>query len=628
MIIQQPPAFCASPTRSVPTLTATPDEQTKQELVALSEQRMNQINKRTHDVEERLSVREQELAKTKQQFAQLTQDFRYNLKLLEDRDAELERLDASIVTHRAAAEKADNALQQQKNLVTEREAEVRREKSRIAELEAYYKEKVERLAKQTDDARNSKDEELQKQKDDFLVLERQLVRQLEEQKTLLEAQRADMHAQVAERGKRAEEEAKEPIALLQAELHQEKAQSLALAGELEAAQGMNQGFKDEIQAAVDDKREAEREAADCRERVVAVEELLESMRGELDAVKEFNATEKAAEVEADAEAINAQREKERTLATTVQDQKDEIAELSKKVKELEASLETAAESVKKAEEDAKAAAEQAEAANAAAETMKAKAEEEAKKPPEPEPAADQVPATPAYLPEPTSANLLAPPPSIGREKPEVAAAAAGAAAARAVMQQGTGAHWDSSVEQMWGRSISISSAGPDSMVPMEAVEAAAKAAVEAALATRIPTTVTISAPSSPVQQHGIPSQQRVSVFGPGSQTNTNTVGDLFTVAEGSNNSSSTRARLLAAKDAIETVGSAPPEVERAVQEKKRRKKRAKAPSRPSSASSALSRSTIEERQARQLSAMQAHVDAITAARRERAHVSRLRNYWV
>jgi hypothetical protein len=352
------------------------------------------------------------------------------------------------------------------------------------------------------------------------------------------------------------------------------------------------------------------------------------MRGELDAVKEFNATEKAAEVEADAEAINAQKEKERTLATTVQDQKDEIAELSKKVKELEASLETAAESVKKAEEDAKTAAEQAETAKAAAEAMKAKAEEEAKKPPEPEPA-DQVPATPAYLPEPTSADLLAPPPSIGREKPEVAAAAAGAAAARAVMQQGAGAHWDSSVEQMWGRSISISSAGPDSMVPMEAVEAAAKAAVEAALATRIPTTVTISAPSSPVQQqHGIPSQQRVSVFGPHSQTNTNTVGDLFTVAEASNNSSSTRARLLAAKDAIETVGSAPPEMERAVQEKKRRKKRAKAPSRPSSASSALSRSTIEERQARQLSAMQAHVDAITAARRERAHVSRLRNYWV
>ena len=615
---------------------------------------MNQINKRTQDVEQQLAVREQELAKTKQQFAQLTQDFRYNLKLLEDRDAELERLDAAIVTHRANAEKADNALQQQKSLVTEREAEVRREKSRIAELEAYYKEKVERLQKQTDDARFSKDEELQKQKDDFLVLERQLVRQLEEQKQLLEAQRADVHAQVAERGKRAEEEAKEPIARLQAELHQEKAQSLALAGELEAAQAAAQDFKDEIQAAVDDKREAEREAADCRERVVAVEELLASMKSELDAVKEFTATEKAAVVEADAEAVNAQREKERELATTVQDQKDEIAQLRRKVKELEASLESAEESLRKAEEDAKA---KEEAAKAREETAKAEAEEEAKKPPRPsssskkkkrskrkddysssdvsadtDDGSDRVAAAPAYLPTPED-HPLAPPPSIGREKPEVAAAAAGAAAARAVMRRNAPAHWlgDSTVEQMWGGSVSISSAGPVA-IPMEAIEAAAKAAVEAALATRIPTTVTISAPSSPARVMGGPPDRSKAPADMQATTSAYvsvsperpTVGDSSHVAA----TSEARARLLAAKDAIEEVGSAPPEVAAAKGiASKRRKKRAKAPS-VSAAASGLSRSTVEERQARQLAAMQAHVDAITAARRERSHVSRLRNYWV
>ena len=93
--------------------------------------------------------------------------------------------------------------------------------------------------------------------------------------------------------------------------------------------------------------------------------------------------------------------------------------------------------------------------------------------------------------------------------------------------------------------------------------------------------------------------------------------------------SETRARLLAAKDAIEEVGSAPPEVAAAkVVVAKRRKKRAKAPSSASAHHPGLSRSTVEERQARQLAAMQAHVDAITAARRERSHVSRLRNYWV
>ena len=69
--------------------------------MALSEQRLNQLNARAADIEERLRGKETELAQTRTQFQQLTADFRYNLKLLEDRDAELERLDGAVVTHRA-----------------------------------------------------------------------------------------------------------------------------------------------------------------------------------------------------------------------------------------------------------------------------------------------------------------------------------------------------------------------------------------------------------------------------------------------------------------------------------------------------------------------------------------------
>lgn len=216
----------------------------------------------------------------------------------------------------------------------------------------------------------------------------------------------------------------------------------------------------------------------------------------------------------------------------------------------------------------------------------------------------------------------------------MAAAAAGAAAARAVMRQNAPAHWlgDSTVEQMWGGSVSVSSAGPVA-IPMEAIEAAAKAAVEAALATRIPTTVTISAPSSPARVMGGPPDRSKAPADMQATTSAYvsvsperpTVGDSSHVAA----TSEARARLLAAKDAIEEVGSAPPEVAAAkVVVAKRRKKRAKAPSSASAHHPGLSRSTVEERQARQLAAMQAHVDAITAARRERSHVSRLRNYWV
>ena len=179
------------------------------------------------------------------------------------------------------------------------------------------------------------------------------------------------------------------------------------------------------------------------------------------------------------------------------------------------------------------------------------------------------------------------------------------------------------MEQMWGGSVSVSSAGPVA-IPMEAIEAAAKAAVEAALATRIPTTVTISAPSSPVHPSlggRMPDRSKAAPQASSayvSQSPERTAGE---VGHGETSShvdiSDARARLLAAKDAIEVTAKVVA---------KRRKKRAKAPS--ASAPPGLSRSTAEERQARQLAAMQAHVDAITAARRERSHVSRLRNYWV
>ena len=51
--------------------------------MALSEQRLNQLNARAADIEERLRGKETELAQTRTQFQQLTADFRYNLKLLE-----------------------------------------------------------------------------------------------------------------------------------------------------------------------------------------------------------------------------------------------------------------------------------------------------------------------------------------------------------------------------------------------------------------------------------------------------------------------------------------------------------------------------------------------------------------
>ena len=113
----------------------------------------------------------------------------------------------------------------------------------MGELEAYHAEKVERLRKQTDEARYARDDALQRQKDDFANLERALVRQVEEQKAALETERRE----AAEETQRARLEQTEAIAVplndLRRELSDEKADTGARrgAGGVARARGEHQG---------------------------------------------------------------------------------------------------------------------------------------------------------------------------------------------------------------------------------------------------------------------------------------------------------------------------------------------------------------------------------------------------
>ena len=88
------------------------------------------------------------------------------------------------------------------------------------------------------------------------MLERQLVRQHRGAEACPRTS-GTCTRRLAERGKRAERRGKNRSRVCRLSCTRTLAQSLALAGELEAAQAESQGFKDEIQAAVDDPREAD-----------------------------------------------------------------------------------------------------------------------------------------------------------------------------------------------------------------------------------------------------------------------------------------------------------------------------------------------------------------------------------
>lgn len=57
----------------------------------------NYSNLRIESLENSLKQKNNELVEEKQKFLQLKNDFKYNLKLLEERDAELEKFEQSII---------------------------------------------------------------------------------------------------------------------------------------------------------------------------------------------------------------------------------------------------------------------------------------------------------------------------------------------------------------------------------------------------------------------------------------------------------------------------------------------------------------------------------------------------
>jgi len=473
--------------------------------VALSEQRLNQLNARAADIEERLRGKETELAQTRTQFQQLTADFRYNLKLLEDRDAELERLDGAVVTHRASAEKAEQALAAARAAASEKDAELRRQKARVGELEAYHAEKVERLRKQTDEARYARDDALQRQKDDFANLERALVRQLEEQKAALETERRE----AAEETQRARLEQTEAIAVplndLRRELSDEKAQTLALAAELEAWRAREENTRGELAKSETARRAAEQNAVAVYEKLAETENAVGALRGEVAELRAFKdlAPEESARMaavarrDAEAEAMARRDEEFKTREREADRLRARIATLeealrvSRREKKISSEISAGSSGARRAKGKRVTIREDSPSdGGSSASSSDAESESDATPPPRRRRGGGADASPPSIG---TSA-----PPSIGKEKPEAVAAASAAAAAIAEMEHKTrvrdlarrgvnpdAAASSSQVERVWSALPPRAPAPAHVAVSRAEIEKAAAAAVEAALASRM-----------------------------------------------------------------------------------------------------------------------------------------------
>lgn len=129
---------------------------------------LHDINEfRIHTLEGLLNEKERELTEGKQRISKLKEDFKYNLKLLEERDAELERYDASFSHLKAIIRDRDIEVSELKISTAEMQHSVKQERDRATESDAYFQQKLAQTREHGEATRWKLDEELRAQRDEF-----------------------------------------------------------------------------------------------------------------------------------------------------------------------------------------------------------------------------------------------------------------------------------------------------------------------------------------------------------------------------------------------------------------------------------------------------------------------------
>ena len=102
-------------------------------LILQKEKELHDINEyRIHTLENLVGDKEKDITEHKQRLQKMKDDFCFNLKLLEERDAELERYDASFSSLKAVVRERDQELCELKIATAELQHNVKQERDRAA----------------------------------------------------------------------------------------------------------------------------------------------------------------------------------------------------------------------------------------------------------------------------------------------------------------------------------------------------------------------------------------------------------------------------------------------------------------------------------------------------------------
>ena len=206
---------------------------------------------RSFQLEKQLAEQRDELLQTQTKLQKLQDDFMYNLRLLDERDRELETYDREYTRLQAEAGEKDKALVETRTALAGYESEVKQAKLQASEAETQFRQKAMELREAAETARFGKEEALLRQKEDFDRERRELGRRINDFEDELDTSRREISASFGEK------------------MQQMAAEHKARAAEAEEKAERAEKTRSSCLEQLDQARSKEKEASELREEAVA-----------------------------------------------------------------------------------------------------------------------------------------------------------------------------------------------------------------------------------------------------------------------------------------------------------------------------------------------------------------------
>ena len=164
-------------------------------LIQSKEKELHDINEyRIRTLEQLLREKERTEGDVKAQLGKLQEDFKYNLKLIEDRDRELEKYDETFANFKNVVREKDSQISELQVHVADAQSMSQQESSKGKEQEAYFQGKIKELREQLEGERWTKDDESRRQREEFEAAKREMQRQMRDKDEDMETLKREITA--------------------------------------------------------------------------------------------------------------------------------------------------------------------------------------------------------------------------------------------------------------------------------------------------------------------------------------------------------------------------------------------------------------------------------------------------